>query len=111
MADPIESTDRSFWRKWGWVFVGLVVACAVVLLFAPAASDDPDGLDRVSGDEGFAEEAEDPRYEWLPDYTVPGIDNEYVSLVLAGIIGVGLVFLLTVGVGYLMRMSKRTSTA
>ena len=40
----------------------MVIAIAVVVLLAPAASSDPDGLDRVSGDEGFAEKAEEPRF-------------------------------------------------
>lgn len=101
--------SQSFVKRWWWVIAGVVIACAVVVLFAPAASSDPDGLDRVSGDEGFAEHAEEPRYEWLPDYTVPGVDSEYFSLVLAGLIGVGIVFGMALGAGAAIRRSKRHS--
>ena len=104
-----SQSGQSFFKRWWWVIAGVVIACAVVVLFAPAASSDPDGLDRVSGDEGFAEQAEEPRYQWLPDYTVPGIESEHVSLVLAGLIGVGLVFGMALGAGAAIRRSKRHS--
>ncbi len=102
---------QTFLQRWWWVIAGLIVACAVVILLAPAASDDPDGLDRVSGDEGFAEKAEEPRYEWLPDYSIPGVDNEWASVVLAGLIGVGIVFAFTFGFGALLRQTRRGSSA
>jgi hypothetical protein len=35
-------------NKYRWVIVGLVAAAVVVLVLAPAASSNPDGLDRVS---------------------------------------------------------------
>ncbi|MCZ2110168.1 MAG: PDGLE domain-containing protein [Dehalococcoidia bacterium] len=97
----------SFFRRWWWVIAGLIVACAVVLILAPAASGDPDGLDRVSQDKGFSHQAEEPRYEWLPDYTVPGIDNEWASVVLSGVIGVGIVFGVALGFGYVARQARR----
>jgi cobalt/nickel transport protein len=103
--------SQSFLRRWGWVIAGVVIACAVVLLLAPAASSDPDGLDRVSGDEQFAEKAEDPRYEWLPDYSIPGIDNEWATVVLSGLIGVGIVFAVTLAFGAVVRQSRRRSSA
>ena len=98
---------KSFFQRWGWVLLGLLAAAVVVLLLAPAASEDPDGLDRVSNDEEFAEEAEDPYYEWLPDYTIPGVDNEWVSVVIAGLIGVIVVFLVAIGAGEVMALSRR----
>ena len=102
---------QSFPQRWWWVIAGLIVACAVVILLAPAASDDPDGLDRVSGDEQFAEKADEPRYEWLPDYSIPGVDNEWASVVAAGLIGVGIVFAFTFGFGALLRQTRRGGSA
>lgn len=104
-------TSQSFFRRWWWVIAGLVIACAVVVVLAPAASSDPDGLDRVSEDKEFAEKGEDPAYEWLPDYSVPGIDDEYASLIVAGLIGVGVTFAVTLGFGALLRASRKRSTA
>lgn len=97
MTAPAHQT---FLRRWGWVFVGIVVAVAMVVLLAPAASSDPDGLDRVSGDKGFHTEAKDSPYQILPDYTIPGVDNEWATVVLSGLTGVGIVLVLTLGVGF-----------
>jgi cobalt/nickel transport protein len=105
VTEAVQS--QSFFRRWWWVMAGLIVACAVVLVLAPAASDDPDGLDRVSGDNDFAHKAEDPKYEWLPDYTVPGVDNQWASVVLSGLIGVGVVFVVTLGLGAVVRQSRK----
>lgn len=105
------TSSKSFLQRWWWVIAGLVIACAVVLVLAPAASSDPDGLDRVSEDEAFSEKGEDPAYEWLPDYTVPGIDDEYASLIVAGLIGVGITFAVTLGFGAVLRASRKRSTA
>ena len=67
---------------------GLIVALLVVLVLAPNASSSPDGLERVAQDQGFADSAEGARFELLPDYTIPGVDNEAASTVLSGVIGV-----------------------
>ena len=70
-----------------WVVVGLAVAVAVVLL-APLASPHPDGLERVAADAGFAEAAQDAPYEIIPDYVLPGISNEALATIAAGVVGV-----------------------
>jgi len=105
------TTSESFLKRNWWVIAGLIIAVAVVLVLAPAASSDPDGLDRVSGDEEFSEKAKEPRYEWLPDYTIPGVENEWATVVLAGIVGVGIVFAVTLGMGLLVRQSAKRSSA
>lgn len=105
-----ESSSPSFLRRWGWVIAGLVIAALVVVFLAPAASSDPDGLDRVSEDKGFVEKAKEPVYELLPDYTVPGIDNEWATVVLSGLIGVGIVFVATLAIGAALRASRRART-
>jgi len=101
-------SERSFLRRWGWAIAGLVIAALVVIFLAPAASSDPDGLDRVAEDKGFVEKAKDPPYEWLTDYSIPGIDNDWASVVLAGLIGVGIVFAVTVGLGAAVRAAKKS---
>lgn len=106
-----NATKQTFLQRWWWVIAGLIIACAVVVILAPAASDDPDGLDRVSQDEEFHTKAEDSRYEWLPDYSIPGVDNEWASVVLAGLAGVGIVFAFTFGFGAVLRQSRKGSGA
>ena len=57
-------------RRYWWV-AGLLIAAMVVIVLAPLASDDPDGLERVAIDAGFAEQGTDAGFELLPDYSVP----------------------------------------
>lgn len=106
-----SAAKQTFFQRWWWVIAGLIIACAVVVILAPAASSDPDGLDRVSQDSEFHTKAEGPRYEWLPDYTIPGVDNEWASVVLAGLVGVGIVFVFTFGFGAVLRQTRKGSGA
>jgi cobalt/nickel transport system permease protein len=71
----------------GWVFVGVLIALAVVLL-SPLASADPDGLERVAIDMGFIERGQAAPYQVIPDYTVPFLGETAVSTIVAGVIGV-----------------------
>ncbi len=84
------------------ILIGLLIASVLAVSSAWLASPEPDGLERVAEDQAFLERAEEPRFEALPDYTVPGVDGP-LSSALAGVIGVGLVAGLTLGVGYLLR--------
>lgn len=82
-------------RGSSWIAVGLLLALVVALL-SPIASPSPDGLERVAEDQGFIEAAEDAPYEILPDYTVPFIENEVLTTIAAGVIGVVIV----AGIGF-----------
>lgn len=92
-----------------WWIGGLVIAAAVVILLAPLASADPDGLERVGTDHGFLASAQDAIYSILPDYSIPGFDDPAASTILAGLIGVAIVFLVMVGLGRLLRRRRPTS--
>lgn len=78
-------------RRYWWV-AGLLLAAAVVVVLAPFASSDPDGLERVAIDTGFAEQGTEAGYEILPDYSVPLLGDSAASLIVAGLVGVALVF-------------------
>jgi hypothetical protein len=73
---------------------GLIVALGLAFFVSPLASSSPDGLEKVSIDEGFAETAEDHTLADGPlaDYAVEGVDDENLSTGLAGIIGVAITF-------------------
>jgi cobalt/nickel transport protein len=60
----------------------------LITLFSPFASSEPDGLETVAEEHGFLETAKDNRYEIIPDYAFPGIQNERVATILAGVAGV-----------------------
>jgi hypothetical protein len=100
-----DRVARGRFARFWWV-VGLAIAALVVIVLAPLASPDPDGLERVAGDHGFVDSARDALYEIIPDYTVPGFDGNW-STILAGLIGVVLVFGLMVMVGRLLVRRRR----
>jgi hypothetical protein len=99
--------NRSFFKRRRWAIVGVAIAAFVVVFLAPVASGDPDGLDRVAEDKGFIDQARDPVFELLPEYSIPGIENEWASVVLAGLIGLAIVFGVTVALGTAVRASRR----
>ena len=92
-------------RRYWWA-VGLGIAALVVIVLAPLASADPDGMERVGEDVGFNERAQDAPYSIIPDYTFPGIDDPAVSTIVAGLVGVALVFLLMVALGAVLRRRR-----
>ncbi len=88
-------------KKHAWL-IGLAVALAVTIL-APLASSFPDGLERVAEDHAFLDRAQDAPFQIIPDYALPGISHEALSTILAGMVGVVIVFALTYAVAWLLR--------
>jgi hypothetical protein len=93
-------------RRYWWL-IGLGIAALIVLLLAPLASPDPDGLERVAEDHGFLAQAQDALYSVLPDYTVPGLEDPTTTTILAGLIGVAVVFALMWGLGVLLTRRRQ----
>lgn len=85
-----------------WWILGLIIALAVTIL-SPLASPSPDGLERVAEDQGFIDRALEPFYEVIPDYVLPGVPNEDLATILAGMVGVLIVFGLSFGAAYALR--------
>jgi hypothetical protein len=84
-----EASARGRLGRWWWV-AGLALAALVVIVLAPLASSDPDGLERVAQDNGFLGHARSTITSFIPDYTVPGIGGS-LSSVIAGLIGIAVV--------------------
>jgi cobalt/nickel transport system permease protein len=84
-----------------WV-CGLSIA-ALLAVLSPLASSRPDGLEWVAEQKGFFEAARAPLYNILPDYVIPGISNEILATILAGILGTLLVLGVALGVAFLRR--------
>lgn len=93
------------------ILAGLVIAGIVAVSSAWLASGEPDGLERVAEDHEFADAAQEPGYEVLPDYTVPGIEHEQLSTALAGVIGIAAVAAIALGAGYILRVRRRETPA
>lgn len=86
--------------------VGAVLASLfVAVVVSQFASGEPDGLERVATDEGFAQSAEEHGLadSAFADYATRGIDNEQLSLAVAGASGVTL----TLVVGHGLASSRR----
>jgi cobalt/nickel transport protein len=92
-----------------FILWGIFLALAVAVFLSPWASTLPDGLERVAETLGFVKKAEQPGVTlWqkapLPDYRIPGIENESWARGLSGLLGT----LVIVGLGWgLARLLKR----
>ncbi|MEM3627888.1 MAG: PDGLE domain-containing protein [Candidatus Bathyarchaeia archaeon] len=74
----------------------IILVCLVVLI--PFASEFPDGLETVV--KTFQIEEGEPYWNGLmPDYTLPTIENQYASTLLAGICGFFLVLMTAYTIG------------
>jgi cobalt/nickel transport system permease protein len=94
-------------KKWlGVIAVGLALAVGVALL-SPLASSQPDGLEKVAQDKQFLDQARDPSYEIIPDYTLPGIENEAVATIVSGLIGVAIMAALGFGLAFVLKAASR----
>jgi len=90
------------------VVVGLILAVALAIL-SPLASSHPDGLEWVAEQKGFLDKALDAPYNIIPDYVFPGIPNEALATIIAGIVGTIIVFGVALGVARLVgRRAART---
>ena len=103
-VDRPPSRQHPVGRRW-WL-VGLAIAALVVIVLGPLASADPDGLERVAEDLGFLGAAQEAVYSIVPDSAVPGIDGG-LSTILAGLIGIAIVFALMFGLGRLLARRRR----
>ena len=92
-----------------WWLVGLLLVAAVIVVLAPLASSDPDGLERVAEDAGFASTGQEASFELLPDYSVPILGDSAASLVVAGLIGAALLFAATWLLGRALSRRARAS--
>jgi hypothetical protein len=94
MSTPAESGTRAAppRRRGGTAFyaAGLLVALLLAGVLSSYASSEPDGLERVAEDHGFADQAAEHPLSGSPvaDYEVRGVDDDRVSLGLGGIAGV-----------------------
>jgi cobalt/nickel transport system permease protein len=84
-----------------WV-VGLVIALFLAVA-SPMASSHPDGLEWVAEQKGFLDAARGSVYKIMPDYFFPGVTNASLATILAGIVGVVIVFGVALAVAYSRR--------
>ena len=79
-----------------FIFISLAIAIILAVFISPFASNSPDGLEKVAEDKGFLHTAKSVwRYSPFSDYSITGIENNYISTGLSGIIGIVIVFIIT----------------
>ncbi|GAP09143.1 ABC-type Co2+ transport system, permease component [Bellilinea caldifistulae] len=98
-AGRSQAVNRPVWLGGGLIALVLVV-------FSPLASSHPDGLEWVAEQLQFIETARPPAFEIIPDYLVPGISNEALATILAGVIGLVVVSLAAMSAGLARRRTR-----
>jgi predicted outer membrane lipoprotein len=88
-------------QKYWWV-LGLLLAVGLAIL-SPLASPHPDGLERVAEEQGFMSQARSAPFELVADYLIPGIENEALATMLAGVMGTVILFGLGAGLAWILR--------
>jgi cobalt/nickel transport system permease protein len=92
----VEKTEAL--GNYSWVVGGVIVSILVVLI-SPWASIHPDGLERVAEDLEFLYTGTEAPYQLFPDYIIPALGESGLSTIIAGIIGIVVVFLVVYGLG------------
>lgn len=96
------------------ILTGLALSLGLAILFAPFASGDPDGLEKVAEDLKFLETAEAQPPAWdaapLPDYETPGV-AQWMSTSISGILGTLAAFGVACGAARLLKKREEQKPA
>ena len=92
--------------------IGLLASIVIAGFLSFYASSQPDGLEKVSADQGLDVTAVDSvnADSALADYGVAGVENERASAFLGGVIGVAITGLAGVGLYVWLRDPKSAET-
>jgi cobalt/nickel transport system permease protein len=109
MSSKPQLLEKKAGEKVGSSFVWIsgLVLTVVLLIISPLASSKPDGLEWVAEKLGFLIMAQDASYHIIPDYVLPGIQNEALATIMAGAVGVVIVMALVL----LLTRRKTSQTA
>ena len=89
-----------------WWLIALLICLAVACL-SPLASSSPDGLERVAENQGFIGQGQEAPFQIIADYVFPGIGNEAVATILAGLVGTLILFGVVYGIAWLLKSRRR----
>lgn len=101
MTTGSDNRRRGRIGRW-WPVAGIAIAALIVIVLAPLASPDPDGLERVAEDVGFIDRAGNFFTGLFSGYSIPGINDPAVSTVLSGLLGLAIVVTVMMVVGRLV---------
>lgn len=98
-------------RNRKFLIAAFIVSLLVVIVLAPFASSFPDGLERVAEDKGFIEKASDSLIEAVfPDYEATFARTPYLRVIIPGVFGVAVTFLVASGAGLVLMKAKKNGT-
>ncbi len=105
LASRARVSTRTF------AIAGMLVALLFAVVVSQFAAGDPDGLERVAQDQGFAARGQQHALDSgiFADYATEGVDNETLSLAVAG--AAGTILTLAVGAGLVLALRGRRSRA
>lgn len=89
------------------IIFSIILAALLVIFLIPFASRHPDGLEKIAQDKGFLEKEKSLLPAVISGYSLPGINNEKLSVVIAGILGIVIAFSAAYLLSILMRKSKK----
>lgn len=100
-------------RTAGFLLAGLVVALLLAGIVSFYASSEPDGLEKVAADHSLDVGATDSQLAGSPlaDYGVSGVEDERLSVGLAGVIGVAVTFVVAGGLFLVVRRRDASGPA
>jgi len=93
-------------RAFCLIVLGLALLLAAL---SPLASGRPDGLERVVSDHGPARPGEQPAAAPMGDYKAPGVGDETLATILAGLAGVLVVLGVSLAVGRLIGSRRKAA--
>ncbi len=109
--DRAALADRTPVKLRTFAIGGVIVALLFAVVVSQFAAGDPDGLERVAIDQGFATSASEHALDSgiFADYATDGVGNETLSLAVAG--AAGTLITLAVGFGLLTALRVRRTPA
>jgi cobalt/nickel transport system permease protein len=96
----VQMADRPAVGLRGFTIAGVIVAVLFATVVSQFAVDNPDGLEFVAEEQGFAETAEDHALGGFifADYATRGVGDETLSLAIAGAVGTLVTLLVMSGI-------------
>jgi cobalt/nickel transport system permease protein len=90
------------------VWIGGLAIAVLLAVASPLASTHPDGLEWVAAQQGFISKQQASPISIIPEYALPGVSHGALATILAGVIGVIIVFGVALSIAYVRRNRQST---
>jgi hypothetical protein len=97
------------------IVAGLGVSLVLGGIVSYWASSHPDGLEWVAEEKGFKDTATENETQKelapIPDYAAPGVENDFLKVSIAGVVGTLITFAVALGIAWLIKKRKQPAAA